>query len=427
MSPNRQFAADVVDRLSNAGFAALWAGGCVRDELLGQTPKDYDVATDARPEQVRELFGRKRTLAVGESFGVIVVLGPKGAGQIEVATFRSDGEYLDGRRPESVQFCSAEEDARRRDFTINGMFYDPLKQQVLDYVGGRSDLEAGIVRAIGDPRARMKEDKLRMLRAVRFTATFDFELDHATADAVRSMADQIDAVSAERISHELRRMLAHTNRARALQLCHDVNLLTQVLPELDDVSSDPDAWKALLSLLARSGGSGTGGDIAFPLAFAALLSPVVVCRNLDVTAAAQLTEEVGKRLKLSNREIQHAAWLLRHRESLRDADQLSAAQLKRVLAQGHARDLLFLIRASDEAHHRTPKDANFCEAFLRNTSTIELDPPALISGSELIRAGLIPGPRFKEILETVRDAQLNGEVTTTEHALKLAQTILESA
>ena len=426
MSPERQFAADAVDRLTGAGFTALWAGGCVRDELLGKTPKDYDVATDARPEQVRELFGRKRTLAVGESFGVIVVLGPKGAGQIEVATFRSDGEYLDGRRPESVQFCSAEEDALRRDFTINGMFYDPSKQQVLDYVGGQRDLEAGIVRAIGDPRARMREDKLRMLRAVRFTATFDFELDEATADAVRSMADQITAVSAERISHELRRMLSHANRARALQLCRDVSLLSQVLPELDDVANDPAAWETLLVVLRRSGEAGTAGDVEFPLAFAALLSSVVVRSELDATGAAQLAEDIGKRLKLSNREIYHAAWLLRHRESLHDAGQLSAAQLKRVLAQPHATDLLRLIRASDEANDRTPADAAFCEAFLRTTSAIELDPLPLISGGELIRAGLIPGPRFKEILESVRDAQLNGEITTTEHALKLAQTLIES-
>ena len=426
MSPQRQFAADVVDRLTGAGFTALWAGGCVRDELLAKTPKDYDVATDARPEQVRELFGRKRTLAVGESFGVIVVLGPKSAGQIEVATFRSDGEYLDGRRPESVQFCSAEEDALRRDFTINGMFYDPLKQEVLDYVGGQRDLEAGIVRAIGDPHTRMEEDKLRMLRAVRFTATFDFQLDEATADAVRSMADQIAAVSAERISHELRRMLSHANRARALQLCQDVDLLRQVLPELDDVANDLPAWEILLEVLRRSGGTGTSVAIEFPVAFAALLTPVVVRRELDVNAAAQLAEDIGKRLKLANREIQHAMWLLRQRETLGNADQLSAAQLKRVLAQPYAVDLLHLMRASDEANDQTPDDATFCEEYLRTTPAIELDPPPLISGGELIDAGLIPGPRFKEILETVRDAQLHGEVTTTEHALELARTLIES-
>ncbi len=199
---NREFAGEVVSRLKQAGHQALWAGGCVRDYLLGRVPKDYDVATDARPEEVRQIFGHRRTLAVGASFGVIVVRGPRGVADVEVATFRTEGPYLDGRRPESVTFATPEEDAKRRDFTINGMFFDPLAQQVLDYVGGERDLGAGIVRAIGDPHDRVREDKLRMLRAVRFAANLDFELDPITASAVREMADQLTVVSAERITQE---------------------------------------------------------------------------------------------------------------------------------------------------------------------------------------------------------------------------------
>lgn len=169
----RQFAVEVVERLRTAGYEALWAGGCVRDQLLQRTPKDYDVATSAHPDQIRDVFGRRRTLPIGAAFGVITVLGPKSAGQIEVATFRQDATYSDGRHPDSVTFSTAEEDARRRDFTINGLFYDPLNEQVIDFVGGQQDIDRRVVRAIGDPYERIAEDKLRMLRAVRFSATFD--------------------------------------------------------------------------------------------------------------------------------------------------------------------------------------------------------------------------------------------------------------
>jgi poly(A) polymerase len=212
----REFALDVVKRLRDAGHNALWAGGCVRDQLLGLSPKDYDVATSALPDAVRDLFGRRRTLAVGASFGVITVLGGKPLEPIEVATFRTDGDYRDGRRPESVAFTDAEHDAQRRDFTINGLFYDPLEERVVDYVGGVADIEARVVRAIGDPRRRFGEDKLRMLRAVRFAATYGFALDPDTLAAIRDMAAGVTAVSGERIGGELRRVLTHRLRRRGV-------------------------------------------------------------------------------------------------------------------------------------------------------------------------------------------------------------------
>jgi tRNA nucleotidyltransferase/poly(A) polymerase len=186
----RRFAVEVVRKLRNAGFEAFWAGGCVRDKLLGRTPKDYDVATNATPPQIRELFGRRRTLAIGAAFGVITVIGPKSAGMIEVATFREDAAYSDGRHPDHVTFSSAREDAARRDFTINGLFYDPLDDRVIDFVGGQEDLALRRIRAIGNPRERIAEDKLRLLRAVRFSATFDFALEEGTRAAIREMADQ---------------------------------------------------------------------------------------------------------------------------------------------------------------------------------------------------------------------------------------------
>ena len=233
----REFAVEVVQQLRGAGHIALWAGGCVRDFLLGRTPDDYDVATNARPEQVQEVFGRRRTLVIGASFGVIMVLGPKGArtGQVEVATFRTEGPYHDGRRPQHVSFSTPQEDAQRRDFTINGMFFDPVAEEVHDYVGGQQDLKRGVLRAIGEPLQRFREDKLRMLRAVRLATRFAFALDPATALAVREMSAEILIVSHERIAQELKKMLLNQHRARAIELARDLGLLGVIFPELAPV------------------------------------------------------------------------------------------------------------------------------------------------------------------------------------------------
>lgn len=420
MIPDAQleFATQVVQRLVDTGYEALWAGGCVRDLLLGRTPKDYDVATNARPDQVRELFGRRRTLAVGESFGVIVVLGSKAAGQVEVATFRTDGDYLDGRRPDSVTFCTAVEDAKRRDFTINGMFFDPLTERVLDFVGGERDLAAGVIRAIGDPTARMQEDKLRMLRAVRFAATFEFHLDEDTATAVRSMATQIDVVSAERIAAELRRMLGHEHRDRALQLTADVDLLPQILPELQAVAERPAEWSRLLQHLRLL------GDAEFPVALAAVFAAIADPQSLKDDEVTAVIDGVGRRLRLSNREITDAAWLTTHRHALRAAASLSLAKLKRTLAEPLAGELLKVNRADCLSREVEPVDADFCTDFLAKHTADEIDPAPLLTGRMLIELGHQPGPEFKYVLDSVRDAQLNLEITSTDEAVSLGQHLL---
>ena len=250
-------------------------------------PKDYDVATSAEPAQVREVFGRRRTIPVGAAFGVITVLGGKGRDPIEVATFRSDGRYLDGRRPESVEFTDAEHDALRRDFTINGLFFDPVDERVIDYVGGREDLSRKLVRAIGDPRERFTEDKLRLLRAVRFAATFDFEIEAETLRAVREMADQIEVVSAERIGAELRQVLSHPHAARGLALLAETGLLGHLLPEIAPWAEAADArWAAVLDRLDRLGGA--------PLA-AALAAVLLEADGANVPA-------LGRRLRFTNKE-----------------------------------------------------------------------------------------------------------------------------
>ncbi|MBC8117031.1 MAG: CCA tRNA nucleotidyltransferase, partial [Candidatus Saccharimonas sp.] len=347
-SPPREFAVEIVRRLRAAGHTALLAGGCVRDLLLGREPKDYDVATTARPEQVRELFGHRRTLAVGASFGVIVVTGPREAGHVEVATFRTEGPYHDGRRPESVAFCTPEEDAQRRDFTINGMFYDPIDARVLDFVGGEADLAARVIRAIGDPHERMREDKLRMLRAVRFAATLDFALDEITAAAVREMADEIVVVSQERIAQELRRMLVDPHRRRAVELCADVRLLNVILPELGG-EREPEGIRPPLrkldelTLLQQP---------SFELAFATLLHSL---------PARPVVYDICHRLRLSNDETDRIEWLVAHQDDLADAPSQMPARLKRTLAHPYRDDLIALLRVKRLAHAADMQPVLFCD------------------------------------------------------------------
>jgi poly(A) polymerase len=422
--PQREFAVDVVRRLQAAGFRALWNGGCVRDFLMGRTPKDYDVATDARPEAVRQLFGHRRTLAVGASFGVIIVLGSKETGNIEVATFRTEGPYLDGRRPEHVDFAGPEEDAQRRDFTINGMFYDPISEQVLDYVGGEKDLAAAVVRAIGRPSDRMTEDKLRMLRAVRFAATLDFQLDPATAEAVRSMAPEIHVVSAERIAQELKKMLVDPHRRRAMELARDTHLLLEILPELKPVLDEPDGgvWEATLRRLRLL------EKPRFELASAALLAgvPQIASHGKPSRKESGAARGIGKRLRLSNEETDSIAWLLAHLPDVLTSPSKSLAQLKRILAHREARDLLEFARVDRLAADGDLSGVMHCEELLRSTPIEKLDPPPLVTGDDLIKLGLQPGKQFREILDAVREAQLNDEITTEEQALRLVNRMLKA-
>lgn len=416
----RAFATEIVRTLVSAGHTALWAGGCVRDLLMGREPEDYDVATTATPEQVRQLFGPRRTLAVGESFGVILVLGPKGSGlQVEVATFRTEGPYADGRRPSQVCFATPQEDARRRDFTINSMFYDPLTEQVLDYVGGEHDLRVGILRAIGDPHARMTEDKLRMLRAVRFAATLDFELEAGTAAAIQELAPQILVVSWERIAQELRRMLRHPHRRRAVRLAQQLGLLEPIIPELAPVLADVEhpEWTHTLETLEAL------RTERFETAAAVLLHtlPAGPAGAASHTEQGGTVRDVCRRLRLSNDESEAIAWLVAHRTDMEGAEEFPAARLKRLLAHPWAPELLAITEAEARARNRESTSARFIREYLQRTPPEELHPPPLITGDDLIALGLTPGPQFKKLLETLRDAQLNGEVCTPAEALQLAR------
>lgn len=412
----REFAVYVVRKLREAGFEACWAGGCVRDQLLGLRPKDYDVATDATPDQTCKVFGFRRTLAIGEAFGVIVVLGPRTAGQIEVATFRADAQYSDGRHPDSVTFSSAEEDARRRDFTINGLFFDPIQQRAIDYVGGQADLERGVVRAIGNPLERIAEDKLRMLRAVRMAATFDFELDPQTLEAVQQQSHQITIVSAERIAGELRRMLPHANRRRAVELLRESRLLPIILPELQGITSDDDSqtddapWQRTLRVLDHL------RDPTFSMTLAALVRESIHVEGHHVPEVQQICQ----RLKLTNAERRESELLLMHERSVRSAARVPWPRLQRILIQQYAANLLSYCRAVAKATGEDTAEIDYCRQKL-SLPREELDPPPLINGNDLQDIGLPRGPVYKRVLDAVRDAQLEKRVGSKEEALELAK------
>jgi len=406
LNPQRDFAEQVVRQLSDAGHEALWAGGCVRDELLGRTPNDFDVATSARPEQVRELFGHKRTLAIGAAFGVITILGGKGEDKkrlqpIEVATFRSDGAYIDGRRPSEVTFTTAEEDAERRDFTINGLFYDPQNEKLIDYVGGEQDLRAGLLRAIGDPAARFAEDKLRMLRAVRFATTFGFAIDEATLVAIQEMAAEVEVVSAERIGAELRKVLQHSERSRGVQLLHETGLLRPLLPRAAELAErEPAAWQELLGSLHRLESD------SLSAAFAALLQG-----NADL----EFVREQGRHFRFTNKEIDRAAWLVEKLGTLEDTTNLPWPQLQRVLVHAGAGELLELATAMWGADH---PGVQTCRERLAWPAK-KLNPQPLVSGDDLVAHGLRPGKYFGELLDFVRDAQLEEKIDDRQQAFEL--------
>jgi poly(A) polymerase len=423
-------------------MVALWAGGCVRDLLLGHTPADYDVATSATPEQVMTILPF-RAIPVGISFGVVRVLAPRHPGiEVEIATFRSDGAYVDGRRPESVVFSSPELDASRRDFTINGMFWDPVAERLIDYVGGRDDLERRTLRAIGDPLARFREDKLRLLRAVRMTARFGLTIETATERAIRAMAREVVAVSAERIAQELRRMLVHPSRVRSMELALDLKVLAAVIPQAvrmrglfqgKPMQPEGDLWDhtmLVLSMLPR--------DPSFTLAMAALLHDVgkPFTRSFQGGRCAfhnheqvgsEIAATVARGLKLSNFERDRVTWLVKYHQYLGEATRLREAKLKRILAEPGIEELLILHRADAMATTGDATQVDYCEAYLRDQPRGPINPPPLVTGHDLVRHGLKAGPLFKVLLDRLREAQLEGQVHSKREALEWVERELGAA
>ena len=435
MSETASIATSIVRRLRDAGHVAYFAGGCVRDMLRGTEAKDYDIATGATPGEVQRLF--PRTVAVGAHFGVICVL--EGGHQFEVATFRSDGAYIDGRHPEAVTFSSPREDAERRDFTVNGMFYDPLAQEVIDFVNGRADLDHRLLRAIGDPAGRFREDRLRLLRAIRFATALNFEIDPATWDALRVHAPEINDLSAERIRDELVRIFLSPNRVRGLDLLDQSGLLAQVIPEMMALKGceqppqfhpEGDVWvhtRRMLELLPA--------QVSVPLVFAVLLHDIGkpptysldpaegrIRFNAHDKVGAGMARAIMERLRFSRDEIDATVEAVDQHMVFKDVQRMRVAKLKRFMARPRFEEEMELHRVDCQSSHAMLDNYEFLRGKQEEFANEPLIPPPLITGDDLIALGWKPGPKFKEVLDAVQTRQLEGTLTTHEEALDWVRT-----
>jgi poly(A) polymerase len=444
---SKDFATTVIQTLRQRGFQAYLAGGCVRDLLLQREPADYDVSTNATPAQVMEIF--PDTYAVGAQFGVVLVPLPEeeraGPGEnttpkaqaVEVATFRSDIGYSDGRRPDEVRFSQdPREDVARRDFTINGMMLDPASGEVLDFVGGRKDLESGIVRAIGNPERRFAEDKLRMLRAVRFAARFEYDIEAETLAAIRHQAHEVQVVSRERVRDELTRMLTGNHARRAFLLLDESGLLKEVLPEISamkGVEQPPEfhpegdvfvhtllllenlphpcsptlAWGALLH------------DVGKPATFRVAPDRIRFDDHVDV--GVKIAEEICGRLRFSNDDTKQVLALVDNHMRFGHVTRMKESTLKKFLRLPGFDEHLALHRADSLASHRNLSTYEFIGEKLSEIPPEKIRPVALVTGDDLIAAGYPPGPRFRQILEAVEDAQLEGRLASPEAALEFVK------
>ncbi len=429
MDAKRQAATEIVRRLRAEGFQAYLVGGCVRDLVMGREPKDYDIATDATPDQVVKLF--PQSLTVGAQFGVVIV--PREEGNYEVATFRSDGRYTDGRHPNQVRYAQApQEDVRRRDFTLNGLLYDPLEDQLLDYVGGQADIRARRIRTIGDPAERFSEDRLRMLRAVRFAARFGFSLDPAALQVMRKLAPQIQDTSAERVRDEILKILTEGQSRRGFELLDEAELLKEVLPEvkaMQGIAQPPefhpegDVWTHTLLMLeglrAPAPTLGLGvllHDVGKPPTFT-VRERIRFDNHVEV--GAKMAEAVCGRLRLSSRETERVVELVEHHLRFKDFPHMRRSTQLRFLRMEGFEEHLELHRLDCLASHGDLTNYELARRMREETPSQEIKPTPLVRGDDLIAQGYTPGPIFKKILQAVEDAQLEGRINSRDDALRL--------
>lgn len=435
--PLKQSAASIIERLRESGHTAFLAGGCVRDMLMGIPSADYDIATDARPEEIMAIF--EKTIPVGAQFGVVKVL--QDGFQFEVATFRSDSTYSDGRHPDEVTFSNAEGDVQRRDFTINGMLYDPVSGNIIDYVGGKKDIEARRIRTIGDPYKRFEEDRLRMLRAVRFACRFDYKIEPETASAVKEYAPKILTVSAERIREEFEKIITGTHREEGLRLMDELGLLGEIFPEvtaMKGVKQPPnfhpegDVYVHTLLTLSKLEDNPT-----WTLAMGTLLHDVGKPVTFTIEERIRFPyheyrgeEMAGKicdRLKTSKAEKERIMWLVRRHLCFKDARNMRISTLKKLFAHEGYAELAALFKADVLASCGDLSDYNFCQEMYEKLSHEEVKPKPLINGHDLIAMGLTPGPVFTKILAHVYEEQLEGKIALREEALAMAENLAHSS
>ena len=428
----KEKAISIIRRLREKGYEAYLAGGCVRDYLLGKTPQDYDIATDARPEAIQEIF--PKTMAVGTQFGVILVI--LDGDPFEVATFRQDGPYLDGRRPSHVRFATMQEDILRRDFTINGMMYDPTADELIDLVGGRADLDRRLVRAIGNPRERFQEDRLRMVRAVRFAASLGFTIEEGTFRAIQEQAPTITQISWERIGEEITRILTEGGARRGFELL-DATLLLQVLfPEIEAMKGveqtpdyHPEGDVFVHTLLVLEQISNLKSQISESLAYGCLLhdvaKPVCVKREAGRVTfyghsekGAEMAVEIMKRLKRSRAVWEKVAYLVKNHLRHTQAPKMRLGTLKRFLGEEGIEELLELTRIDALSANGDLQYYRFCKQQMAELKQEEIHPQPLLQGRDLIVMGFAPGPLFHKILKEIEEAQLEGEIRSKEEAME---------
>ncbi|HVS74247.1 MAG TPA: CCA tRNA nucleotidyltransferase [Candidatus Acidoferrales bacterium] len=433
---SRELALRISKRLQEEGHQALFVGGCVRDLLLHREPADYDVATDATPAEVLSLF--PNSLSVGAQFGVVLV--QENDAKVEVATFRSDVGYSDGRHPDRVVYAQTpQEDVQRRDFTINGLLMDPASGKIFDYIGGQNDLKTGVVRAIGDAARRFEEDKLRMMRAVRFAARFGYSIEAQTFAAIQRHSPVIRQVSAERIREELTKLLTESAARRGFELLDEAGLLEAVLPEVSRMKGveqpplyhpEGDVWIHTRLMLEQlpAGASPTLAwgvllhDVGKPPTFRSAVETGDRIRfDRHVEVGTQMTGEICGRLRFSNEDTGQIAALVANHLRFKDAQEMRASTLKRFVRLPRFEEHLELHRLDCLSSHRNLEAYDYVSRFLAETPASEVRPERLITGEDLKRMGLPPGPLFATILRAVEDARLDGEVHDREAALAFAR------
>jgi poly(A) polymerase len=431
-----QLADSICLTLRRSGHQAYLVGGCVRDILLKREPADYDVATDATPDRVQSLF--PQSLAVGAQFGVIIVV--DGEKHVEVATYRSDVGYSDGRHPDHVVYAAtAQEDVQRRDFTINALLLDPESGEVLDFVGGQDDLRAGIIRAIGKPEERFREDKLRMIRAVRFAARFRYAIHAATFSAIVKLAADIGQVSAERVRDELTKMLTEGAARRGFELLDESRLLPELLPEIvamKGVEQPPqfhpegDVWTHTMMMIEQlaAGAPATLAwgvllhDVGKPSTFSPPSGPGGRIRfDEHVEVGTVMADKICRRLRFSNDDTEQVAALVANHLRFKDVHRMKLATLKRFVRLPRFDEHLELHRLDCLSSHRNLEAYDFVRRFIAETPPEQVRPPRLLTGDDLMGLGFRPGPQFKEILGAIEEAQLEGAIHTREEALRLVR------
>ncbi len=429
MTAKEDKALAILRRLRENGFLALFNGGCVRDRLLGIPIKDYDIATDARPEVVQRLF--ENTVAVGAQFGVIMVI--LDGDPFEVATFRADAPYVDGRRPSSVSFGTIEEDAKRRDFTIGGMYFDPFDDRLIDTVGGMRDLRAGIIRAIGNPYDRFAEDHLRVLRAARFAARLNFVIEPETHTAMRATAPLVSKVSAERIGEEIVRLMTEGGAARGMDIMVETGLMKEVLPEVlpmigceqpPNYHPEGDVYvhtKIAVAMLSP----GCSESLAFGILFHDIAKPQTRAEQNGKTTyyghteiGAEMAVDILARLRRSRAVQERVAYLVKNHLKLTMAPRMRTSTLKRMLSEDGFDELLEVSRMDALASSSYLGYYHFCRRAMTQMTPTQLRPPRVLNGGDLIGMGFKPGPAFKSILQEVEDLQLDGEITDREAAIE---------